>query len=150
MIETFKGNKREVPPDLPILVWRDMVLEVEQLSGLQLIGWFHPVMEFLSPAELKRIRAKALVWRHHTGEWPEDISVWWEVRLARRRGDIPHKNEFVLSGIDESGVLHCGRCEARWSADDEGSHPDRCKLCDVRWIISADERIPDDPKDDNS
>jgi len=136
MIKTvFKGNKREVPGNLPPLVWRDKVLEYEQMDLLEL-AWFHPVMEYLSPDELQRVKAKALIWREITGEWPDDLAYWWEPRMARRRGDLPHGDTFALAHIDEDGVLHCGHCAARWSPHHDGSpQATRCKLCDVKWIV---------------
>ena len=137
----FKGNKREVPGDLPILLWRDKVLEYAALD-LSYIPWHHEWMEYLSPSELQRLRSKALVWHEVTGTWPEEIVWWWEVRMARRRGDIPPTVEIAVARIDEQGVLHCGYCQARWSPDHDGTpHMDRCKLCDRIWIIVADERI---------
>lgn len=140
MPEAFVGNKREVPPDMPVLFWRDLVLQTEATADLGTIPWHHELLEYLSPEELRRIRAKALIWFTATGEWPEEIAWWWEVRMARRRGAIPHRDETALVRIDESGVLTCGKCEARWSADAEGRHPDRCKLCDVTWLVLHDER----------
>lgn len=143
MADVFTGNKREVPPDMPVLFWRDLVLETENLSELHLGTWYHSAMESLNPGELRRIRAKALVWRNTTGDWPDDISCWWEIRMARRRGDLPHSEETATATIDEDGVLVCGKCGARWSAAfEDGDHPERCTLCDAGWIVISDERIP--------
>ena len=61
--------------------------------------------------------------------------------MARRRGDAPHTKETVDANIDSEGVLHCGKCEAKWSANYDGSpHPDRCKLCDRVLVVVADQR----------
>jgi len=137
----FKGNKREIPGDLPVALWHEKVLEYEQRPGLSELPWYSSEMECLTPRELNRLRAKALVWRGETGQWPEEIAWWWEVRMARRRGDIPAMDEIVEARIDANGLLHCGKCDARWSANYDGTpHPDRCKLCDRLWVVVADER----------
>jgi len=140
MPETFVGNKREVPPGMPVAVWRDLVLETEGDPALEDLPWHHEALEYLTPEELRRVRAKASIWHATVGEWPDEIAWWWEVRMARRRGDAPHREEMALANIDENGVLVCGKCNARWSADGDGKHPDRCKLCDVRWLVLKDER----------
>lgn len=143
MMETtvFKGNKREIPGNLPTILWRDMVLEYTRIPNLEELPWYLPVMEYLSPDELNRVRAKALVWHEINHEWPSELAYWWEVRMARRRGDVPHMNIVVEARIDESGVLHCGFCDARWSSDHDGTpHPDRCKLCDRLWLVVEDAR----------
>jgi len=131
------GNKREIPGDIPITFWWEKILEYEALPDLAQIPWTHPVMEYLPPEELNRIRAKALIWREVTGEWPRDVAVWWEVRLARRRGDLPPSYLVSISTIDEEGTLHCGNCKARWSAAYDGTpHNPRCKLCGVlMWVF---------------
>jgi len=140
MTTVFKGNKREVPPDMPMLVWRDLVLEAEGGSGIDDIPWHHELLEYLSPEELRRVKAKALVWYMATEEWPKEIAWYWEVRMARRRGAIPASQEFTPVVIDKEGVLRCGKCGARWSSDANGTHQDRCKLCDTKWLVLRDER----------
>ena len=140
-VTVFKGNKREIPGNLPVMLWRDKVLEYEEIPNLVDIPWYAPEMEYLSPGELKRLRAKALIWREVTGEWPSELAWWWEVRMARRRGDLPNMHVVVEARIDADGVLTCGKCSARWSANHDGSpHPNRCKLCDRLWLVVADER----------
>lgn len=119
------------------------MLETETLE-LSALPFFHPVMEYLSPEELKRLRAKALVWREVEGEFPSELSWWWEVRLCRRRGDLPYMGETTDARIDSNGVLHCGFCSARWSPSYDGSpFASRCKLCDRRWV-SFKHEVPDD------
>lgn len=141
IVTDFKGNKREIPGNLPPLLWRDMVLEHEAIPNLRELPWYHSVMEYLSPGELMRFRAKALIWYEIEHEWPKEVSWWWEVRAARRRGDLPHLVEIVDCRIDEEGILHCGFCAARWSSHHDGSpHADRCKLCDRISEIVEDER----------
>lgn len=136
-----QGNKRELPPDVPAGVWLNELREVVEIPGLADIPWTHPVMECLSPMELMRFRAQALVWRQHTGDWPREVAWWWPVRMARRRGDVPHLNQVVEANIDEDGTLRCGFCGASWSAAHDGSpHKDRCKLCDRRLRVVNDER----------
>jgi hypothetical protein len=144
MTRVAVGNKREVPNKLPILEWMDRVEEyVAQPDVLAELPWYDPVLEFLRPDELIKLKAKALVWAEETGALPKDISVWWEVRMGRRRGDVPPTSETSISIVDEMGVLHCGYCEARWSPNDDGTpHAPRCKLCD-RIHITKEERNGD-------
>ena len=140
-VEVFKGNKREIPAGMPPTLWRDRVLELSARPEVADIPWYHPWMESLTPDELARVRAKALIWRNITGDWPDEIAWWLEIRMARRRGDIPHLAEVVEAHVDEDGILHCGKCEARWSKPMDGeSYPDRCKLCDRLWIVFVDEK----------
>ena len=142
MTRALVGNNREIPGGLPHLEWDDRVKAVMAAPGVvEAVPWYDPQMEYLAPEELRRLRAKALVWFQVTGEWPQEVAWWWEVRLARRRGDIPHMAEIVAVRIDEDGVLHCGFCEARWSANHDGTpHQDRCKLCDRLWLVTEDKR----------
>lgn len=137
------GNKREVPPSLPPMEWMKRVENLVHGPHPLDIPWYNPAMEYLSPEELRRVKAKALIWATETGEWPKEIAWWWELRLARRRGDLPHTDERVTARIDAQGVLHCGQeeCGARWSKNYDGTpHPDRCKLCDRLWDVEVDER----------
>jgi hypothetical protein len=135
-----KANKREVPNQLPILAWMDRVeAYVAQPDILAELPWYDPVIEYLRPDEMLKLKAKALVWAEETGALPKDISVWWEVRMGRRRGDVPPMAEIAVSTIDDKGVLHCGYCKARWSANFDGSpHPFRCKLCDRIFVIEKE------------
>lgn len=123
----IKGNKREVPPGLPLGLWWDKIAEYAGDAGLlATVPWYSDSLEYLSSVEMARIKAKALIWREVTGEWPKDIAVWWEVRMARRRGDHPHTAQVADATLDGDNVLHCGCCGARWSYP----YPERCKLCD--------------------
>lgn len=146
----IKANKREVPPSMPVGAWWDIVAEYAESDWVDAIPWFSPELELVSPAEARRLRAKAVVWFEVTGEWPEDIAWWWEVRMARRRNDIPHTDEMALATITADGTLVCGKCGARWSANrDGGSHPTRCKLCDRSWLVIRDEREETDGSEDH-
>jgi hypothetical protein len=137
----FAGNKREIPGDVPVMLWRDNVLELAGNPGILGLPWFHPWLEMLTPDELARMKAKAFIWRDVTGEWPKEIAWWWEIRMARRRGDILHMEAQTTAVIDHNGVLHCGYCEAKWSSNHDGSpHPGRCKLCDRIWVVIRDDR----------
>jgi hypothetical protein len=139
-VRVIKGDKREVPGDLPILYWWDRVAEVQAMD-LSFLPWHHEWLEYLTTEEIQRTKAKALVWREVEGDWPDEVVWWWEIRMARRRGDIPHISDVVEAQIDEDGVLHCGYCKARWSANFDGTpHPDRCKLCDRTWVVIEDAR----------
>ena len=140
MARVVVGNKREVPNQLPILEWMDRVeTYVAQPDLLAELPWYDPVMEYLRPDEMLKLKAKALVWAEETGALPKDVSVWWEVRMGRRRGDVPSTDEIAVSMIDEQSVLHCGYCKARWSANDDGSpYPDRCKLCDRIFVFEKE------------
>ncbi len=140
-----QGNKREVPPDVPIGYWLDEMRELASRSDrdelLAELAWTHPVMEYLEPALLVRFKVQALVWRQHTGAFPEEVAYWWPVRLGRRRGQVPHMFKVAEAIIDTEGTLHCGFCEARWSAHHDGSpYGIRCKLCDRLWTVVLDER----------
>lgn len=105
---SMKANWREVPPDWPPGFWWNYIQDVQ---------------EFL---EVDRLTAQVMVWKEATGEYPEDVSTWWPVRMARRQGINPPSEEVVPATIDGDKVLHCGFCGARWSYP----HIDRCKLCD--------------------
>lgn len=123
----IKANKREIPPGLPPGIWWDKVEDYSRNAELlAAIPWWHSSMEYLSPNEMARVKAKALVWYEITGQWPTNIEVYWEVRMARRRGDHPHTAETCRGTVDSKGILHCGTCGARWSYP----YPGRCKLCD--------------------
>jgi hypothetical protein len=142
MAKVMMGNKREVPPDIPVGTWWNTV-EAYQASGrASALPWYDPQLEYLTPDQLARIRAKALVWWEVTGEFPKDITCWWEIRTARKGGYLPLTDEVVNAWIDADGTLHCGYCEARWSANKDGSpHADRCfNLCGRRWVIIEDAR----------
>tara|TARA_Y100000310_G_C20674299_1_gene812063 strand:+ start:1443 stop:1877 length:435 start_codon:yes stop_codon:yes gene_type:complete len=130
------GNKREIPPGLPPYRWLEELRFVAEFPDLSEVPFVHPVMEYLSPEELIRFRAQALVWRKYTGDWPEEVAWWWPVRKARRRGDVPHTTEVVEAIIDSSGTLHCGLCGARWSSNTDT----RCKLCDRLLLVVKDEK----------
>ena len=122
----IQGNKREVPANLPVTVWWERVRSYEEQDGLlPPMPWFDSTLEYLTPKELVRVKAKVRVWHEETGEYPKDISWWWEPRMGRRRGDVPHASEVVTATVDEVGTVHCGHCGARWS-----NRPERCKLCD--------------------
>jgi len=101
-------------------------------------------MEYLEPELLIRLKIQALVWREHTGSFPDEVAYWWPVRQGRRRSQVPSLDWFALCQIDFDGVLRCGFCGARWSANYDGSpHEGRCKLCDRRSIVTKDERDKD-------
>ncbi len=139
----MKGNRREIPAGIPIGAWWDKVAEYEGVAWVQAIPWYLPSMEYLSPDELRRTRAKAVVWLDITGEWPTDIDCWWEVRNARKRGDLPLSDEYVACTINSEGSLVCGRCSARWSPNLDGSDwDDQCgNLCGARWVKPEREEV---------
>lgn len=142
----FKGNKREVPPDMPIGFWVHKVREYELLKDLAVLPWTNELLEYLPPADLVTMRAKALIWREVTGEWPGEIWHWWEIRMARRRNEIPQRQKVAASIIDEEGILHCGHCAAGWSPHRDGSpHDKRCKLCGCLFYIKEDRRKKEVP-----
>ncbi len=132
-MQTFVGNIREVPGGMPPLAWCHMVEEYQGQAWVQAIPWYLPSMEYLTPEELSIVRAKAAVWLDVTGEWPTDIDCWWEVRMARRRGDLPDSTNYVDCTINESGALVCGQCKARWAANENGDWGDGCTLCGTQW-----------------
>lgn len=135
MVTVIKGNKREVPEGVPIMAWWEQVQEYRAQVQWADVPWYSYEMEYLTPDELKTIRAKALTWYDIYGEWPTDISCWWEVRMARRRGDLPLSEEYVVCHLNDEGSLVCGYCEARWGQNKDGSDwPNACKLCGYRWI----------------
>lgn len=143
----IKGNLREIPVHrdgarMPIGFWWEKVAEYSELPDLAQLPWTHELFEYLPPADLNRLRAKALVWKEVTGEWPQEIIyTWWEVRMARRRDEMPSRREVFKSIIDEEGVLHCGNCAARWAPPRDGSaHRNRCKLCDGLLLVVEDQR----------
>lgn len=141
MVTVIKGNKREIPGDIPITLWFDKVLEYEVSPVIAELPWYMPEMEYLTPDELARVRAKGLVWLEITGKLPSDVSCWWEIRQARKRGDIPATDEWTTALIDEDGILHCGHCKARWSSSTDGSeHANRCGLCGYRLAVIEDRR----------
>jgi len=125
-----KGNRREVPGGLTPLDWWELVRVVEA-GSLDWVPWYDPAFEHLSPDELQRFRAKAVVWHQEVGDWPGDTATWWEVRECRRRGDMPHTDEPASAEHNDRGDLVCGHCGAQWSANHDGSlGPSRCGLCD--------------------
>ncbi len=123
MVDLIKGNKREIPAGMPPAQWFDLVRTYERMVGALQLSYYDSVFEHLTPVELTRLKAKIVVWRAMTGAWPDDLSVWWEVRQARNAGLIPMPTEVVL-GYVENDILHCGNCGARWS-----DRPERCSLC---------------------
>ena len=142
MVAVVKGNRREIPGNLPPLLWWEKVEEYRTDPRTGSLRFFDPRMEALSPDELARVRAKALIWWEVTDELPDDISTWWEIRMARRRGDLPSVESQDVATIDEGGVLHCGHCEARWSADSDGGfYGTVCKLCGSEWVAITDNRM---------
>lgn len=125
----IKGNWREVPGDIPPGLWMDKIEEYrEDPDRLAEVAFFDPVMEELTPADLVDLKARLLVWFEVTGEYPTDIAVWWPVRQARNRGELPLNGETTVT-IDDAGVLHCGHCAARWSPP----FSDHCNLCGHTW-----------------
>jgi hypothetical protein len=84
MVAVVKGNRREIPGNLPPLLWWEKVEEYRTDPRTRSLRFFDPRMEVLSPDELARVRAKALIWWEVTDELPTDISTWWEIRMARR------------------------------------------------------------------
>jgi len=146
VVVVVQGNKREVPGDIPVLFWWDMVLEYEQRPDLLGdLAFYDPIMELIPVNLLLRLKAQLAVWHEILDEYPDDIAVWWPVRLGRRHGYIPHTHLAAQATIDDVNVLHCDYCGARWSAP----HPDRCKLCDR--IILVPEAVNDGKaRDDGS
>jgi len=133
MVTVIKGNKREVPGDMPYGLWWDKVSEYAADQRILDMSYYDSGMEYLTPEELRRMKAKVLIWVEVTGALPlkQQLPIWWEYRMARRRGDMPVGQTSTIGTIDEDGVLHCGNplCGARWSAP----YLDRCKLCDVKF-----------------
>ena len=125
----IKANKREIPGNLPPGLWFEKVLEYEASSKIAHFPFYDPAMEYLAPWELARLKAKALIWWEITMALPADITYWWEVRQARKRGDVPHISREAVAFIDGEGTLHCGHCGARWSTPNDDQK--RCKLCDT-------------------
>ena len=125
---------------MPQGAWAAEVREIAEEGWLSDIPFYDPAMESLTPEELARFRAKAFIWRRETGEWPEETAWIWELRMARRRGDLGHTTEVTEARIDSDGVLTCGFCHARGSADRQGHHAGRCKLCDRLWNVTEDKR----------
>lgn len=135
MTMVIKGNLREIPGSIPIGTWWDKVLEYRADPAILELPWYLPDLEYLAPEELKTVKAKAKVWHEILEEWPRDITVWWECRRARERGDMPWPIDWELAHPMQGGGLQCGKCKARWSANFDGSPmPDRCNLCGIRWI----------------
>ena len=133
MVTVIKANKREIPGDLPPALWWDRLREIE-CQGVD-IPWYLPQMEYLRPEDLQRVRAKALIWYEVTGQWPQDINFWWEVRQARNRGDLALRAGYAVSAVDGEGILRCGECAARCSPDSDGTYGQRCNLCGTPWIV---------------
>lgn len=133
-----RGNRREVPPGLPILAWWEKVQEYR--SQAVEVPWYHPDLEYLSPAALAQIRAKALVWFETTGRWPTDINCWGEIRRGRLNGNVPRRTAQTVGRVDDAGVLHCGECGARVSVNQDGTYGrdgnQRCNCCGIRWEVS--------------
>jgi hypothetical protein len=137
--QVIKGNRREIPGGLPPGLWWDKVREYRASPVLATLPWYHPCLEYLRPDELAQMRAKALVWYVVTGDFPRDINCWWEVRQARKRGEIPARTDIVLSHVRDDGALVCGDCGARWAPHHDGTpQADECKLCGVRWITEGE------------
>jgi hypothetical protein len=139
MVAVVKGNRREIPGNLPPLLWWEKIEEYRTDPRTRSLRFFDPRMEVLSPDELARVRAKALIWWEVTDELPNDISTWWEIRMARRRGDLPSVERQFGAIISEDGILHCGYCDARWSFDQDGNYGITiCKLCGSKWDVITD------------
>ena len=142
MVTMFRANKREIPGGMPAALWRDKVLEYVERDDLGELPWYHSVFEYLSPEELARLRAKALIWREVENQWPEDISYWMELRRVRKRGELPHTPVYTMGRFDEDGTLHCGHCAARWTRNHDGRPQSmRCGLCDYNMVIMDDRRL---------
>lgn len=133
----IKGNKREVPPGVPVGAWRTRIeayaAHPDLLRGLP---FFDGSMEYLSPRRLLVVKAKAMVWLEMTGEWPSTIQHWWELRCSRRDGSLPPRTDMVQGAPTEDGGVKCGECGARYS-----DMAPRCKLCGVAILV---ERAIDD------
>ena len=136
MQATYVYNGREIPGDLPIAVYHEMVIVTEEEADLDSLPWGHPCMEYLDPQHMKRLRAKALVWKGQTGEFPTEteVRVWREYRWAWKVGEMPPPSNIALSyievGKDNLPYVRCGfeGCGARWSDLDVR----RCNLCGSR------------------
>ena len=136
----LRANRREVPPGMIPEAWWEKFHELSLREDILEVPFWHPALEFLTPEELRRVKAKALVWREVTGDWPGEVAWWMELRKARRRGDLPHMSETTPVTINESDALVCGYCHARWSANHDGSpRPERCKLCDRVFDLNTSE-----------
>ena len=133
-ISVIYGNKREVPPGLPEGEWWHLVEAWGRLPLHNFEVPYYPSMEYRSPKDLQRIRAKIRVWHFATGEYPSDLSCWWEMRQGRKHQEIPPTDEIADYSFDKDGVLHCGKCNARWSGFEEP----RCGLCGVGWILAEE------------
>lgn len=127
----FSARREEIPGDLPPLEWYMLVLEYErQADLLPPLHFYSPEFEYLTPVALARVRAKVAVWREITGEYPTDLSMWGEIRKARKRGYLPHLTRARVATIDDQDILRCGFCQSRYSLP----HPERCNACDTEVI----------------
>lgn len=131
----IKLNKREVPDGLPPGLYWEKIDEYVLDGSAERFDFYFEGLEYLDPYEILRVKAKALIWQEVTGSLPVNVYLWREYRNARRRGDMPHTTETASSFVDEEMALHCGCCDARWSAP----YPSRCKLCD-RVLEDAPDR----------
>ena len=128
--QVIRGNKREVPGDIPPLLWWEKIAEFQAHPDIDLVSFGDELREYLPESEiekLRRVKAKAVIWRDILGVWPDDISVWWELRQWRKAGILPWPEEAFEAVIDDEDTLHCGKCGARWSA--ARPNPFWCKLC---------------------
>ncbi len=136
MVRVLKGNKREIPEGMPVDLWFEKVFELREHPLVMQMPFYHDIMEYLPPDDLRDLKAKAFIWWDVTGDYPRDISTWWEVRLARKRGDLPNVWGLTWAEIDDTtGVLTCGKCAARWAPHHDGTpHDAHCGLCGARFI----------------
>ena len=129
-MDLIKLNRREIPGDMPPLLWWDKIREYMESPRLDRLPWYLPDLEYLPLEDLRRMRAKALVWREVMGQFPSDISCWWESRRGRRLGYLDMPEAAYYGTVSDDGVLVCGKCQARWSPHRDGSpHETRCNLC---------------------
>lgn len=139
MVLKFSARREEIPGDLPPLYWYKMVLDYEvREKDFPSLAFYSYEMEYLSPAGLARVRAKVRVWYEITGEYPTDLSMWGEIRKARKHGFLPHLNrERTATIVEDNGisVLRCGFCNSRYSNLDVS----RCNACDT--IVRLDDGI---------
>ena len=147
--EVYKGNRCEIPhdprgiySDMPLGFWALQVRKYHQdphtqMMMIEQVPWHHPMLEYLDPRRLAVVRAKARIWWEITGMLPNDSEVhkWWELRAARREGQVPLRQDVAISEIDENNILWCGECGSRYSSDRDGQHrEERCNLCGMILI----------------
>ena len=146
----YKGNKCEIPGGMPIGMFMLKVREYHHDPLTAQLPFFQPVMEYLDPRRLLVVRAKARVWLEVTGRYPgvDDVNKFWEVRIARREGQVPLRTDAALAYIgctdrdhwddqekcecQNKNILTCGECGSRYSPHHDGTHDiERCNLCGV-------------------